>query len=91
VAVRVVETLVLSPGLIMVAVRDILEEAGGAGGAGGNESKHGLGGGGGGAGGTINQHTGGNGGSGVVIIKIPDGTKTATFTGGVTQTNSTDR
>jgi len=31
---------------------------------------------------------GGNGGSGVVIIKIPD-TRTATFTGGVTETNST--
>jgi hypothetical protein len=30
----------------------------------------------------------GAGGSGVVIIKIPD-TKTATFTGGVTETNST--
>jgi hypothetical protein len=29
-----------------------------------------------------------HGGSGVVIIKIPD-TKTATFTGGVTETNST--
>jgi hypothetical protein len=30
----------------------------------------------------------GAGGSGVVVIKIPD-TKTATFTGGVTETNST--
>jgi hypothetical protein len=29
-----------------------------------------------------------NGGSGVVIIKIPD-TKTATFTGGVTQSSTT--
>jgi hypothetical protein len=30
----------------------------------------------------------GNGGSGVVVIKIPD-TRTATFSGGVTETNST--
>jgi hypothetical protein len=37
---------------------------------------------------TNTNGAGGNGGSGVVIIKIPD-TKTATFTGGVTQTNST--
>jgi hypothetical protein len=45
-----------------------------------------LGGGGGGSGSQGNP--GGNGGSGVVVIKIPD-TKTATFTGGVTETNST--
>jgi hypothetical protein len=47
--------------------------------------------GGGGGGGSVSgggQSNGGNGGNGVVIIKIPS-TKTATFTGGVTETNST--
>jgi hypothetical protein len=34
------------------------------------------------------QSNGGNGGNGVVIIKIPN-TRSATFTGGVTETNST--
>jgi hypothetical protein len=57
--------------------------AGGGGGGVYQSGTAGTGGsGGGGPGGT------GNGGSGVVIIKIPD-TKTATFTGGVTETNST--
>jgi hypothetical protein len=42
--------------------------------------------GGGGAGNT--GSSGGNGGSGVVIIKIPD-TRTATFSGGVTQSSTT--
>jgi hypothetical protein len=63
----------------------------GGGGAGGASSGPGTnanpntgGGGGGSSGGTAV----GSGGSGIVIIKIPD-TKTATFTGGVTETNST--
>ena len=47
-----------------------------------------TGGGGGGASWTTSSFTGGNGGSGLVVVKIPS-TLTATFTGGVSQTNST--
>jgi hypothetical protein len=63
---------------------------GGNGGANANGSNgtDGRGGGGGGTGSGAAPRSGGNGGSGVVIIKIPS-TKTATFTGGVTETNST--
>jgi hypothetical protein len=42
----------------------------------------------GGAGGAAGGFAGGNGGSGVVILKTPENLS-ASFTGGVTQTNST--
>jgi hypothetical protein len=41
-----------------------------------------------GAGGAAGTRAGGNGGSGLVVIKAPD-SLTASFSGGVTQTNST--
>jgi hypothetical protein len=73
------------------------ETAGGTGGGGIGRSRNGAGGpgtantgGGGGAqGGTGGPGTGGNGGSGIVILKYPS-SKTATFSGGLTQTTYTD-
>lgn len=72
--------------------RDRVSGAGGLGGGGGggtypvngNPGSANTGGG----GGAANPYTGGNGGSGVVILKIPSA-RTVTFSGGVTQTNTT--